>query len=179
MKKSAAAAALALPMAAAHGVDAPSNPDHVHVLRTGTLQVEAPPRLALRLFTGPGEELWVEGWKPTVLSGDGLAAGTVFVTDIHETTIWIVVDFDPESLHARYARVSPGSRAGTVDVKIESDGDDGSIARVTYELTGLSEAGNEQLREFDERAYAEMLKSWEQMIRDANVDYDSAFFADP
>ena len=177
MKKSAAAAALAAPLAAAHFADAPANADPIHVVRTGSLHIEAPPHLAFELFTAPGEELWVEGWKPTVLSGDGLAAGTVFVTDVHDPTIWIVVDFDRELRHARYARVSPGSRAGTVDVKVESDGDGGSIARVTYELTGLSEAGNEQLREFDEQAYAQMMESWEQMIRDAHIDFDSAFFS--
>ena len=174
--KTAVSAALAVSLAAA---DASSDGDHVRVVHTGTLHVAAPPHLAFELFTGPGEELWIEEWRPTVLSGDGVEAGTVFVTDGHERTIWIVVDFDREARHARYARVAPHTRAGTVEVTVESDGDGGSIARVRYELTGLTEAGNEMLREFDERAYAEMMKTWEQMIRDANIDYGSAFFADP
>ena len=101
MKKSLASAALAVPLAAAHGGEAPSDADHVHVVRSGSLHVEAPPHLAFELFTGPGEELWIEEWEPTVLSGDGLEAGTVFVTGGHETTIWIVVDFDREARHAR------------------------------------------------------------------------------
>ena len=177
MKKSAVSAALAVPLAMAQGAEAASDADHVHVVRTGSLHVAAPPHLAFMLFTGPGEELWIEEWKPVVLSGDGLERGTVFVTDIHGQTIWIVVDFDREKHRARYARVTPDSRVGTVEVKVESDGEDGSIAHVSYEMTGLSEAGNEELSEFDEKAYAEMMKTWEQLIRDADIDYESEFFA--
>ena len=64
-------------------------------------------------------------------------------------------------------------------MRVESDGNGGSIAHVTYELTGLTDTGNEMLKEFDEQAYAEMMKTWEQMIRDANIDYESEFFAAP
>ena len=176
MKKSVLAAAVA--MTAAHGTEAAAEPGYVHVVRTGTVHVEAPPHLAFALFTGPGERLWIEEWEPTVLSGDGLERGTVFTTDIGEKTYWIVVDFDRETLHARYARVAPESRAGTVDVKIEPDGEGGSLARVRYELTALSEAGNEILETFDEASYAEMMITWEQMIRDANIDYESELFVD-
>ena len=174
MKKSVLTAALAA--TATQGADSASGAEYVHVVRTGTVHVEAPPQKAFVLFTGPGEELWIEEWDPTVISGDGLERGTVFTTEIGEKTYWIVVDFDREARHARYARVAPGSRAGTVEVRVEPDGNGGSIARVTYELTALSEAGNEILAEFDESAYAEMMLAWEQMIRDANIDYESGLF---
>ena len=172
MKKATTAAALAIPAALAQAADLPTDFEPTHVSRSGTLQIDAPPRQAFLLFTGPGEELWIEDWDPLVLSGDGLSSGTVFITDIEETTYWIVVDFDEAARHARYARVAPTSRAGTVDVKVESDGAGGSVARVTYELTALSEAGNRILEAFDEAAYADMLRSWEQMIRDADIDYE-------
>jgi len=175
MQKTLLAAALA--MTAAQGAEAPGASEHFHVVRSGSLHVEAPPRLALGLFTAPGERLWIDDWDPVVLSGDGLHEGTVFVTAIHQTTIWIVTDFDRVAHHARYARVAAGSRAGTVDVQVDSDGDAGSVVRVRYELTGLSDAGNEILRAFDEASYAEMMSAWEQMIRNADIDYGSAFFA--
>ena len=176
MKKSALTATVAVPLALAQAGAAPS--EHVHVVRTGTVHIQAPPDKAFTLFTGPGEELWIEEWDPTVLSGDGLQAGTVFLTDIGEPTVWIVVDFDRATRHARYARVASQTRAGTVDVKVESDGRGGAIATVTYELTGLSEEGNRILEEFDEASYAAMMTTWEQMIRDADIDYESALFAD-
>ena len=175
MSRSALTATVALPLALAHGGELPT--EHVHVLRTGTLRVEAPPDKAFVLFTGPGEELWIEEWDPTVLSGNGLDAGTVFLTDVGEPTVWIVVDFDRSARRARYARVAPGTRAGTVDVKVASAGNGESIVTVTYELTALSEEGDRILKAFDEDAYATMLTTWEQMIRDAEIDYESELFA--
>ena len=176
MSKSALTATVALPLALAHGGELPT--EHVHVLRTGTLHVEAPPDRAFMLFTAPGEELWVDGWDPTLLSGDGLEEGTVFLTDVGEPTVWIVVDFDRSARHARYARVAPGTRAGTVDVKVAGDGNGESVVTVTYELTALSEQGDRMLNAFDEGAYADMMTTWEQMIRDADIDYESALFAE-
>ena len=85
--------------------------ESLNIVRSGSLCVDAPPQHAFELFTAPGEELWVDGWNPTVLSGDGLEQGSVFVTDVGEVTYWIVVDFDRESRHARYARVAPGQRS--------------------------------------------------------------------
>jgi hypothetical protein len=129
------------------------------------------------LFTGPGEALWIDDWEPTVLGGDGLSRGTVFSTSIGEETLWIVVDFDRHARHARYARFAPGSRAGTVEVRVEADDQGGSIAYVTYELTALSADRNGVLEAFDETQYDDMLRTWGQMIRDADIDYESSLFS--
>ena len=147
-----------------------------HIRRSGDMTVDAPPELAFRLFTGPGEELWIDDWRPVVQSGDGLAAGTVFTTAVHEETVWVVVDFDPSNLHARYARFTPGSRVGTVDVKVRPDNSGGSTAAVTYELTSLSDGGAQVLEEFSEAAFDTMLRDWEQAIRDARIDYGADLF---
>ena len=143
-----------------------------HMTQTGTVHVDAPPEQAFQLFTAPGERLWVKGWDPLVLSGgDGRNKGAVFVTAAHEeVTIWIVVDHDPDSLHARYARVTPGSRAGTVEVFVRSDGNGGADVDVSYELTALSESGNEAVAEFDAH-FSQMITEWERAIREANIDY--------
>jgi hypothetical protein len=151
------------------------------VSHTGTLRVEAAPEHAFQLFTAPGERLWVRGWDPNVLSGgDGRARGTVFVTDAGgDTAYWIVVDYDAEILHARYARIAPGTRAGTVEVFARDDGAGATEVEVTYELTALSDEGEHQLAEFDSEAYARMLGEWEQMIRDANIEYPLPFASAP
>ena len=175
MTKSALAATVAMPLALAHAADSPG--EFLRVIRTGDVHIEAPPDQAFVLFTGPGEELWIEEWDPTVISGDGLEAGTVFLTDMGEPTVWIVVDFDRDARHARYARVAPRTRAGTVDVRVTTDGEGGSIATVTYELTALSEEGNRILEAFDEASFGATMSAWEQMIRDADIDYSSDIFA--
>lgn len=147
------------------------------VAHSGTVRVDAAPEQAFQLFTPPGEKLWVEGWDPVVLSGgDGRDKGAVFVTTHHqEQTIWVVIDYQPESLHARYARVAPASRAGTVEVLVRSDGQGGAEVDVTYELTALSETGNRDLADFDADSFSNMITEWEQAIRVANIDYPSAF----
>jgi hypothetical protein len=136
-----------------------------NVTHTGRFHVDAPPEQAICLFTAPGEILWADGWHPVILSGDGTEKGTVFVTTHNEeVTIWVVVDFDPQSFHVRYSRVTPSIRAGTVEVFVRPDGQSGSIVEVTYQLTALSETGNRDLEQFDAQAYSEMMAEWENEI---------------
>ncbi len=149
------------------------------VTHTGRLRVDAPPEHAFPLFTAPGERLWVDGWDPEVLSGgDGRAKGAVFVTRVGgDPAYWVVVDYDVDALHARYARIAPGTRAGTVEVTVRPDGAGGSEVEVTYELTALTAEGNEELAAFDAHAYAGMLADWERMIREADLEYPLSFAA--
>ena len=149
-----------------------SNSGAASVVQSGSLHIAAPPEETFPLFSAPGEKLWVDGWDPVVLSGDGLERGTVFITDVDEKTFWIVVDYDRDARHVRLARVAPKSRAGTVDVRVESDGGKGSLVTVTYELTSLSERGDVMLAELDQDGYETMMRGWEQAIRDAAIDYE-------
>ncbi len=148
-----------------------------NIIHSGTLTVAAPPEYAFQLFTPPGERLWIDGWDPEVLSGgDGRSRGSVFVTDVAgDKAYWVVVDYDAEALHARYARIAPATRAGTVEIFARGDGAGATEVEVIYELTALTEEGNELLAEFDSRAFDCMLGDWEHMIRDANIEYPLPF----
>ena len=147
------------------------------ITHSGTLHVDAPPEHAFQLFTAPGEKLWIDGWDPEVLSGgDGRARGAVFVTHTAGVKVfWVVVDYDEEALHARYARIAPETRAGTVEIFARDDGSGTTEVTVTYELTALTEAGNEILAGFDSAAFGEMLDGWERLIRDADLEYPLPF----
>ena len=149
------------------------------IAHSGTLHVDAAPDHAFQLFTAPGETFWIDDWDPEVPGGgDGRARGSVFVTRARgQETYWVVVDYAPDARHARYARIAPGTRAGTVEVAVSDDGSGGSEVEVAYELTALSDAGNDELAAFDERAYEAMLASWERMIHDANLEYPLPFAA--
>lgn len=148
--------------------------DPVHVARSGTFDLEVSPEKSFHLFTAPGERLWVPGWDPAILSGDGTEAGTAFVTGHgDETTIWVVTDFDVSQHRARYARITPLSRAGTVDVSVRANGSGGSTVAVRYELTALTESGNRNLERFGADAYSEMLNEWKTLIRAADIDYEA------
>lgn len=147
------------------------------VSRTGTLRVDAPPEHAFQLFTAPGEKLWIDDWDPEVLSGgDGRARGAVFVTNVAgNKAYWVVVDYDADALHARYARIAPDTHAGTVEVLARSGGAGATEVVVTYELTALTDEGNGQLKEFDSDEFVRMLVDWERMIREANLEYPLPF----
>ena len=97
--------------------------------------VALPPARAIHLFTPVGERAWAPHWDPRFPAGeqgDGSAPGTVFLTgDTH----WVVTDRTDD--HVRYARVTPGVRAGTVDVRLRPEGA-GSTAEVTYDITPLA-----------------------------------------
>ena len=150
--------------------------DPVNVAHSGAFYLDDPPEQTFNLFTAPGEMLWVPGWDPVILSGNGTEKGTVFITSHGgEDTIWVVVDFDSTEFHARYARVSPAVRAGTVDVRVHSNEHGGSTVEVSYDLTALSESGNENLTAFDAESFSGMLKEWENLILAANIDYQAAF----
>lgn len=141
---------------------------------TGRLSVALPPAEAVDLFTPRGEERWVEGWRPRFphQADDDTEPGTVFQTDAHgEDTTWVVIR--RESGHRSggrhlmgYARVTPGSRAGTVTVAVEAAEGGGSAVQVTYEMTALSEEGRRTLEEFA-AGYDDFLRSWEEAIRAA------------
>jgi hypothetical protein len=101
-----------------------------------SVRVPLPPERAMHLFTPVGERLWAPHWEPRFPAGedgDGSAPGTVFLTgDTH----WVVVDRTPDRV--RYARVTPGVRAGTVEVVLRADGG-ATVADVTYDMTPLAE----------------------------------------
>jgi hypothetical protein len=132
---------------------------------TGRVAVEMPPDEAFRLFTPRGEQEWAHGWEPRfpVPVIDDAEPGTVFETEAHgERTTWVVVARE----HGRrisYARMTPGSRAGTVTVELGDGPAGGSDVLVTYELTGLCPEAEPALREFADR-YPHFLASWERAI---------------
>lgn len=131
---------------------------------TGRIQVALPPGEAFHLFTPRGEQEWVDGWEPTFPTPavDDTEPGTVFETHAHgHPTIWLVLARQPGRLIS-YARVTPHDRAGTVTVTVDQ-GDGCSEVEVTYELTALTGAADQTLREFADR-YPAYLQSWQDAI---------------
>ena len=118
------------------------------VRRSVEVTVERPVAEAMKLFTPEGERCWAEGWDPRYPDEDRReGAGTVFITEHggHRTT-WIMVDQAPEMV--RYARVTQGLAAGTVAVEVVEADERSTRARVTYDLTALSGAGEGWLDAF-------------------------------
>jgi hypothetical protein len=131
--------------------------------------VALPPAEAFRLFTARGEESWAEGWRPRFPGpvADDAAPGVVWQTgDGAATTTWLVLDSEP-GRHVRYARVTPGDRAGTVAVTLTEaepgTAGGGSDVEVSYLLTALSDAAGDALDDFA-AGYDAYLAGWQAAI---------------
>jgi hypothetical protein len=133
--------------------------------QAGSFQLALEPARAFDLFTAEGERAWAPGWDPVILSGgpDALDPGSVFLT-AHggEDTIWTVIEADRKALRLRYSRVSPGSRAGIVEVRISAAGK-GSRIEVAYDMTSLGPKGDAAVAAMDAAAFAEMMRTWERL----------------
>ena len=125
----------------------------------GTVDVPLPPDRALLLFTPAGERDWVPDWDPRFPAGEDTAPGTTFLT--HEQTVWVIADRNPRSM--RYARITPGVHAGTVEVRCEPAGS-ATRAHVAYDLTALGEPG--ALDRFA-AGFDAMLAEWARLIAGA------------
>ena len=85
------------------------------------------------------------------MNGDGFEIGSVFVTDYHDhKSYWLVMDYNTQTHHILYVRTMPDVDTGTVDVSIHRQ-EGGSKVNISYRLTALSPAGNENLKTLSER----------------------------
>lgn len=139
-----------------------------HIVRSGTLQLEVPIDKAFPLFTPLGERDWVPGWDPTMLHPESGAAqlGTVFTTQAsgEATTLWSIAAYDGEQHYVKYARVTPGSRFGWVEVACTAVAPSLTEVEVTYTFTGLSEPGNAYINAMTASAYQKQMADWKALI---------------
>jgi hypothetical protein len=131
---------------------------------TTTITVALPLDAAMSLFTARGERNWVAGWDPEFPAGEPTeeGEGTVFLTSAHgRSTYWVVVARTPRSV--RYARVTPGLHAGTVEVCERGSDGRSTQVYVTYDLTALTPEGDAALGAFAVH-YKDEIRAWEVAI---------------
>ena len=137
------------------------------ISRSGVLELNYPPELAIQLFTAEGEMYWLEdvGWNPAFLRGDGFNRNDVFA--VGDNT-FITVNYDGENGVAEYARVVPGKTAGLIEVRVRARGE-GSTAEVTYNMASLGVEGDAALARVTVEAFADEMANWQAAI-EANDD---------
>jgi hypothetical protein len=131
----------------------------------GEVRVGVPPERAWRLFTPEGERGWSYGWDPQYPggAGDDTVPGTVFTIDHGPVPLtWVVALCDPPR-EVRYTRVAPDDHAALVTVAFNPDGEDGTIAAVSYALTPLSPAAEQRAETFAAE-FTVMMADWEHAI---------------
>ena len=135
--------------------------------RTHAFVVDLPLERAFALFEPEGERAWAKGWDPTYLHpADGRARTGMVFTTTHgsEETVWMATRHEPAQGLVEYARLTPGSRVGTVLVQCARVGEARTRVTVIYTLTGLTEKGNAYIRGFDEAHYRDFIESWSRAI---------------
>lgn len=140
-------------------------PQHLHA--SHRIVVEAPADQAFMYFTPAGEELWVEGWRPSYIHPpDGRTqAGMVFITgEGDERTIWMLADFDRAAHRSRYLRCTPASRSVIVEVRCRALDAARTEVQVSYTLTALNAAGEQALEAFEGERFAAMIDGWSREI---------------
>ncbi|HET9064945.1 MAG TPA: hypothetical protein VFN22_03890 [Gemmatimonadales bacterium] len=147
----------------------PSRFRALHIDHAATMLLPMPLEEAMECFTPEGERDWVPGWDPEYLhrsEDDGI--DTAFrTTHDGEETLWMVLEMDLEDGSAGYARVTPGSRMGTVMIDGEAIDETSCWITVMYEMTALSPAGNAVLKAMTPDAYKTMIGKWERRIKAA------------
>ncbi len=135
--------------------------------RRHTIEIARPIETVFPLFTPRGEEAWAPGWAPEYLHpADGeVGEGMVFRT-FHddETTLWGCVLFRPEAHRVRYARVTPTSRFGFVDIACRRIAPERTAVAVGYDYTALTAAGEAFLADFGAVRFAAMIEGWRDEI---------------
>jgi hypothetical protein len=129
--------------------------------------VDAPVDRCFMYFTPAGEELWVDGWRPRYVEPlDGRTEeGMVFTTGHgDDTTIWMLAHFDRTQHRSRYARCTPASRTGFVDVQCTALDRERTEVRVGYTLTALGERGAGDLAAYEGAAFTAMIDGWAQVL---------------
>jgi hypothetical protein len=139
----------------------------IHLDRQHTILVDGAVDRVFPLFTPIGETYWVDGWDPEFIypeSGE-TREGMVFRTSHGgEETLWSCLAWEPGRHHVRYARVTPGSRFGFVEVNCLERSADQTEASVRYTLTALSAEGASQLSDLTAEAYQRMIDEWRTRI---------------
>jgi hypothetical protein len=140
-----------------------------HVVRTHSFGLPVPAGRAFDLFTPLGEREWVPGWNPVFLHPpDGrLERGGAFLTDPASDdgrTLWVVTHVDRARLEVSYARVTPASRIGLVDVRVTAASGQECVVEVAYTFTAVSEAGNAYLDSFTDEHFRGYIESWRELI---------------
>jgi len=141
---------------------------NVRTISTGRFTLPLPVEEAVPLFTPEGERPWAGAdWDPVYAvpeaAEDDSAPGTVFTTDsTGGAATWIVLDRRADAMS--YARVVPGSIAGTIAVTCRAaESAEETEITVTYDTTSLSAEGAAFVEELN-RGYDAFLESWREEI---------------
>lgn len=133
---------------------------------SGAFFLRLPAEHAIGLFTPEGERDWVPGWAPVYPDGPASEMpGSVFITEEDGVrTTWVIAGVDRIGGSARYARLTPGLHAGSVDVRVADAGSGRCRVEVRYDMTLLDDAPPQALAPYDPDAFPVVMREWRDLL---------------
>lgn len=117
------------------------------IKKTYDLRFIAPPEKVFPLLCPVREYEWIDGWNcEMIYSESGFAEKDCVFTTRHpgekEKTVWYMIEQDSENYKAGFLRVTPGSHAVKMQIRLKDNHDGGTDASFAYTCTALSGEGN-------------------------------------
>jgi hypothetical protein len=132
----------------------------LRVERKRVLEIEATPERVFPLLCPVREADWVPGWEyRMVFSRSGVAElGCVFTTrdDQGKDIVWVASEYEP-ARRIGFVWVRPELVSARLRFDVAADGS-GSKVTASYEYTGLSEAGNNEVARYTEEWFGEKMR---------------------
>jgi hypothetical protein len=142
----------------------------LHAERRFAVHLDAAPDRAFPLFDPIGEREWAPNWDPKMIFpavGSSPAKGWVFTTsDKDGDEIWVVTSYDAQNAFISYVAILPGQVVTEIEVRVQKQGENKSIAEVKHRRTALSQDGNHMVNALSENA-AGHAAHWERAINEA------------
>jgi len=126
------------------------------IVKSYTMHLCAPPDEVFPLLCPVREYDWIEPWSCDMVFSTGGRAeeNAVFTTDFESqggAEIWVVCRYEKDRA-VEFIRVAPGLKVNRLDISLAaSDNNTRSIWTNTF--TGLSEAGNQWIRNLTDEAF--------------------------
>jgi hypothetical protein len=126
------------------------------VVNSYTMNLVAPPADVFPLLCPVREYEWIEPWRcDMVFSAGGVAENNaIFTTDFPAQgggEIWVVCRYETDRA-IEFIRLSPGLKVNRLDLALTATGE-GTRLQWTHTYTGLSEAGNQWIREMTDDTF--------------------------
>jgi hypothetical protein len=138
------------------------------IVRSYTQTINSTPDAIFPLLCPVREADWLADWQYTMLfSKSGLAEqGAVFSTPYsgEPDTIWIITKHDAQAREVEFARVTPGSRASTLTIKVRVKDERSSYVDIVYTYTSLPPQGNDFIDGYTEEVFLKMVRFWERSM---------------
>ena len=141
----------------------------MRLCKSATIILNANVNQVFPLFGALEEKKWEPSWNPRIIfpASGNMEEGLVFQTPEHipaaPPVTWVVVKYDVQQHLLAYCLTSP-IRVAMITIRCYKLTGNTTKAEVGYQLTGLTEAGNELSHHMLTKIFAEDLKDWERAI---------------